>query len=634
MKRLILIPLILVYVSIAGYSKVWTLSDSNLAIQFDDQKISLTVKDNRCKKVWEQVPFRDNYSVSDMSQKSNTLDFILTGTIRIGITITLSAESDVIYTLTADAKAGFTDMAFPSAFKTPDKSHYLLYTDGEGMLLPADDNEYPLGNGITYNCGGGLSMAWMGVVDNKLETGYMAILETPFDAALRTKREAGLVTFSTVWLPSMGQFGYSRTVRFHFFDKGGYVAQCKLYRDYIWNKNKVITLREKQNRFPAIAKMIGSPHIYVWDNAREVGFAREMKASGIDKAFILWDANHYPYPEIDYDSRLKEIGYCSGVYDLYTDTHYRDTAFYRKDEEGPTRFARTGYPGMFYKITAINKEGKTYFNSFGHTTCPSVMRPIMTKRIERELKEYPHESYFLDVYQANGLFECYSPDHPLSRQQFAEEVIKNYKMVEDKYNQFMGGEWGAEFTGSSSVYCHGMMTLQRTWFGSDITKKGTIYYYGDWSNNPRPSQMLGTRVAPDKYLKYSINEYTRVPLYELVYHDAMVTSWRWEDANHHAPEIWWKKDLFNILYGSAPLWSIDRDRWEAYKNTFVQSYKNICPWLQQIGYDELVSHRFVTSDHEVQESIFSSGKRAVVNFGNSAYIFEGKTISPKGFILI
>ena len=633
MKNFILLLILIAFPSTL-LSKIWTLSDSNLKVQFDDQGLFLIVKDNRCNKVWEQVPFKENFVASRISQKGNSIDFILSGTLKIGVNITLSAESDLIFTLSADAKAPFTEMGFPTAFKTPDKSHYLLYTDGEGMLLPADDTEYPLGNGITYNCGGGLSMAWMGVVDNQFETGYMAMLETPYDAALRTKREDGLDTFSTVWLPSLGQFGYSRTVRYSFFSTGGYVAQCKKYRDYIWKKNNVITLKEKQKRFPAIEKMIGSPHIYVWDNAREVSFAKEMKAAGISKAFILWDANHYPYPEIDYDDRLKELGYASGVYDLYTDTHYRDTVFYKKDETGPTRFSRTGYPGLFKEITAIKNDGKTYFNSFGHTTCPAVMRQYMSKRIERELKEFPHETYFLDVYQANGLFECYSPDHPLTRQQFAEEVIKNYKMIEDKYNQYIGGEWGAEFTGSSSVYCHGMMTLQRTWFGSDITKQGTIYYYGDWRNNPKPTQMLGTRVAPDKYLKYSINEYTRVPLYELVYHDAMVTSWRWEDGNHHTPEIWWKKDLFNILYGSAPLWSIDRERWESYKNTFIQSYKNIGPWLDQIGYDEMLSHRFVTADHSVQETVFSSGKRAIANFSSNEVEFEGKNIGPKSFILL
>jgi hypothetical protein len=633
-KNHLIILLLFSFFSFTGNAKVWIISDKNLEVTFNDKLLSFSVEDKRCNKVWEQVPFKEGFILTKIDQKGNSLDLILTGSIKLSLNITLSAVSDLIFTLSADPEAEFTELEFPSAFRTHDKTYYLLETDGEGLLLPADDIEYPLGNGVTYNCNGGLAMAWMGVVDNKFETGYMAILETPYDGALRTERDNGLVTFSTVWLPSMGKFAYSRKVRYCFFDKGGYIAQCKNYREYIWKKNNVITLMEKKKRFPAIAKMIGSPHIYVWDNAREVRFIKDMKSSGIDKAFILWDANHTPYPEIDFDSRLKELGYCSGVYDLYTDIQYRDSVFYKKDETGPNRFARSGYPGLFYELSARKKDGKTYFNNYGHTTCPSVMQPYMAARIERELKEFPHESYFLDVYQANGLFECYSTKHPLTRQQFAEEVIKNYKMVEDKYNQFIGGEWGAEYTGSSSVYVHGMMTLQRTWFESDINKRGTIYYYGDWRNNQKPSIMIGTNVAPDKYLKYSINEYTRVPLYELVYHDAMVTSWRWEDGNSHNPEIWWKKDLFNILYGSAPMWSIDRERWESYKNTFIQSYKNIGPWLEQIGYDEMVSHRFVTDDHEVQESVFSSGKRAVVNFGNNDYVFEGKVIKPRGFILL
>jgi hypothetical protein len=258
----------------------------------------------------------------------------------------------------------------------------------------------------------------------------------------------------------------------------------------------------------------------------------------------------------------------------------------------------------------------------------------MEKRIERELKEYRHESYFLDVYQANGLFECYSPEHPLTRQQFAEAATNNFKIIEDKYNQFPGGEWGADYTGSSSIYNHGMMTLQRTWWGTGAEKKGTIYYSGDWKNNSRPTQMVGTRVATDTYLKYSVSDYLRVPLYDLVYHDAILSSWGWEDGNHHSPEIWWKKDLFNILYGTVPLWILDRNRWEEYKQTFIGSYKIICPWLQQIAYDELVSHRFVTADHKVQETTFSSGRKAVVNFGDTAFVYNKKTIKPKGFIML
>ncbi len=32
----------------------------------------------------------------------------------------------------------------------------------------------------------------------------------------------------------------------------------------------------------------------------------------------------------------------------------------------------------------------------------------------------------------------------------------------------MGGEWGADFTGSNSIFVDGMMTLQRTWWADVV----------------------------------------------------------------------------------------------------------------------------------------------------------------------
>ena len=631
--QLIIISAVIILSKLNLQAENWILADSHLEVRFDDQTALLSVTDKRCNKIWEQSALKEHFTVKKTEQKGNSLKVKLSGKQELDVTFVLTASSSLEVTLNTEEKISIQNFAFPSAFKATDKNHYLLLTDGEGLLLPVDDTEYPVGASQPYFCGGGLAMAWMGMVDNQLNTGYMAILNTPYDATLRTKRENGLVAFEPLWLPSMEKFGYERKVTYHFFDKGGYVVQAKTYRDYIWKKNNVITLKEKQKRFPAMDKMIGGVHIYVWDKARNIEFAKELKSSGIDKALILWDANHTPYPEIGFDNQLKELGYATGGYELFTDLKTRDTATYEVDPDGPMRFVHTVYPGKFNQLAARKSDGKTYFNQFGHTTCPEAIRLEIYRKVEAKLKEFPHETFFLDVYQANGLFECYSKDHRLTREQFANAVVKNHQIVEDKYNQYLGGEWGAEYVNVHVAYVHGMMTLQRTWWGSGIEKPGTIYYTGDWKSNPRPKQMVGTRVANETYLKYSINEYTRVPLYELVYHDAVVTSWRWEDGNHHTPEIWWKKDLFNMLYGSAPLWNLDRERWEEYKNTFIESYQNVCPWLQQIAYDELVSHRFVSPDHKVQESVFASGKMIVVNIGDSDVEFEGNTIKAKRFLI-
>ncbi|MDP2889099.1 MAG: hypothetical protein Q8P34_09065 [Bacteroidota bacterium] len=268
MIKPITISIFLTLMVLSAYSKVWTLSDSKLEVRFDDQTALFSVTDKRCNKVWEQLPLKDQCTVKKTEQNGNSLNMKLSGKHELDVTFVLTANSALEISLNADDKISIQNFAFPSAFKAPDNNHYVLLTDSEGLLLSVDDTEYPVGGNQPYFCGGGLAMAWMGMVDNQFNTGYMAILNTPYDATMRTKRENGLVAFEPLWLPSIEKFGYERKVTYHFFDKGGYVAQEKAYRDYIWKKNNVISLKEKGKRFPAMDKMMGTVHIYVWDKAR------------------------------------------------------------------------------------------------------------------------------------------------------------------------------------------------------------------------------------------------------------------------------------------------------------------------------------------------------------------------------
>jgi len=641
-----------------GAQKKWIIENDTLEVCFILPNKIFRIKDKRLNKVWEQVPLNVDILIKSVSQTGNILtlelasgcdftrcasvcggegggrDFVLAAcTVRdFTANIELTAGSELVFTVSSEPGAPLDKFYFPAAIAAPDKNHYVLQTDSEGLLLPVDDTFYPMGESPLFYCGGGPGMAWIGVTDIKFETGYMAIFETPFDVSVLLKKENELITFAPVWYSSMGQFGYDRKIRYVFFDQGGYVAQCKRYRAYIWPKNHVVTLSDSIKRFPAIEKIVGAVHIYVWDKAREVGFAQEMKDSGIDKALLLWDANHLPYPSPDYEDMAKELGYGVGGYELFSDIK-TETDPYDENQTKPA-LRRTSYPGLFENIVLRKKDGSTYGNEFGTYTCPEAVRPEIIKRVEKELAVYQHETYFVDVYQANGIYECYNTEHRLSRRQYAEAIIKSYELLQNRYHVFLGAEFGSDFAGSNIIYAHGMMTLQRTWFNSEINDKGTIYYYGNWEDNERPSIMLTARTATNTYLKYSINEYTRVPLYELVYHDAIVSSWRWEDCNHHSPEIWWKKDLFNILYGSAPLWSLDDTVWTRYKQSFIDSYKKICPWLSQICCDELVSHQFITEDHKIQESIFAPGKSVIVNFGEDGWQYEGGIIEAHGFITI
>ncbi|MDZ7605439.1 MAG: hypothetical protein U5K79_07575 [Cyclobacteriaceae bacterium] len=206
MLKQITISIFLTMMVFSAYSKVWTLSDSRLHIRFDDQTVLLSVTDKRCKQSVGTAPVeRSVFSKRKSERKGNSLNVKLSGKYELDVIFVLTESSTLEVSLKADEKISMESFAFPSAIKAPDKNHYMLLTDSEGLLLSVDDAEYPVGENGPYFCGGGLAMAWMGMVDNQFNTGYMAILNTPYDATLRTKRENGLVASEPLWMPSDGK---------------------------------------------------------------------------------------------------------------------------------------------------------------------------------------------------------------------------------------------------------------------------------------------------------------------------------------------------------------------------------------------------------------------------------------------
>ena len=131
----------------------------------------------------------------------------------------------------------------------------------------------------------------------------------------------------------------------------------------------------------------------------------------------------------------------------------------------------------------------------------------------------------------------------------------------------------------------------------------------------------GGKLGPWKdYEKYGIGHAFRVPLWELVFHDCVVSTWYWGDSNDFllkaAPEVTAKKDAFNILYGTIPMfWANEEGSWRTARDVFLQSYRNTCKLHEAIAGAEMLSHEFVTADRAVQRTRFSDGTEVVVNFG-------------------
>jgi len=137
--------------------------------------------------------------------------------------------------------------------------------------------------------------------------------------------------------------------------------------------------------------------------------------------------------------------------------------------------------------------------------------------------------------------------------------------------------------------------------------------------------------VPPRVAKYQTGEAYRLPLWELVYHECVCAHWYWGDYNNKLPELWAKRDLFNMLYGTMGMFVLNKKKWIADKDRFVRSYRLTSPIARATGYSEMIDHRMLSPDRTVQESRFADGTVVTVNFGKSPCLLpDGRRIEGGG----
>jgi Glycosyl hydrolases related to GH101 family, GH129/Carbohydrate family 9 binding domain-like len=476
----------------------------------------------------------------------------------------------------------------------------------DGLLFDCDDMRW---RGTRMHTGGDLDMPWVLVTD--LVQGYLILADTPDDAviSLEAVDMAGKPRLSPAltWDNSKGQFRYPRRVIVSFTDRGGYVALCKRYREHAKQLGYLATQREKEKRLPEVALLAGAPDVW---GAWGLDFCRQAKAAGIDRMLVNWRGSKADMEEV------KRLGYLVGEYDNYVDI-----------QDGPLGSGPTKAPIPAAAIKNADGSPSIGWVTWDKKTTYMQLCAALAKRdaellIPPLLERAPFNARFLDVTTAMGLRECYDVEHPLTRTEWrqANEALADYVTG---LGLVLGGEHGRWYGAKMYNYWEGMQS-------------GGFYSWPAGHvgvNIPQKREEIG-----EDYLKYGIGHYYRVPLYELCFHDCVTSTWYWGDSTGHlytaAPEIADKQDAFNVLYGTIPLYWVSQPysfNWRDPKlrERLLQSYRNTCKLHEQVFYDEMLSHEFVTDDHAVQRTRFASGIEATVNFGEQPY-----AVSQRGKVYV
>jgi len=601
---------------------VLTVNNSALSLTLDTDLATLTVVDLRTNTIWNQQPVSKDIiverAVNEQPGVIRTTMFFSQLGLEIEATIKLQ-ENDAEFTVEVSGNGNMTDsLRFPQPFETG-KGTYLVVPLNEGISYPVEDTSISPTRLATYAGDGGISMAFWGVTDG--DKGQMAIIQTPNDAEIRIDRDQGNLYVAPEWDSQKGQFGYPRSLRYVFFDHGGYVAMCKQYRAYAEAIGFLKTLKQKIQENPNVAMLIGAVDIWSAPPLEEspsdkLAIAGEMKSLGMNRT--LWNtlgdvAEAVPASFIQ---SMNQMGILTSRYDDYQDV--MDPANYAFLKSNPPYWwPKDAWPtdvvigpdGKWVKGWSVTgKDGKQY--SCGVLSDQQALKYAV--RIVEELKTRPYLARFIDTTTASSWLEDYSPNHSLTRSQSSQWRMQLLQYVSGQTGMVTGSETGIDPAVPYVSYFEGMLSL--------------VPYRPDGPTD----QILST--VPDNVAKFQVGYAYRLPLWELVYHDCVVSYWYWNDYNNKIPAIWDKKDLFNILYGTPPMFMLNKDTWNSNKARFLQSYNNVSPVARLVGLSEMTGHQFLTTDRSVQQTSFENGVTITVNFGQSPFnLPDGTTVLPMGF---
>ena len=474
-------------------------------------------------------------------------------------------------------------------------------------------------------------LPFIAITDLKTGEGYGILADTPDDAVvgmLKTPLGAKATTCvpQVAWMPTLRHFGETpRAYRFVFVDKGGYVTVAKAFRSWAQKNGYLVTLRDKAWHNPNVNKLMGAADI--WDG-NSLEFCKLAKSYNIDKLLINGQFNAQDMKQ------AANMGYLLGKYDVYTDIYNNKETINASSAPLPGHAVQKA-DGTTMKAWTTFDGSRTSWKR-----CTALIPAAAKICMPPDLAKYPYNARFLDVTTSEGLYECYNPDHPMTRsdkRRYSEEVSHYMANWQTGYlNLVTGGEHGKWWCAKDMHYVEGMQSgghANYSWPAGHLKRPESKTH--DPRNPDKPTNAFTTR-----YEVYGVGPKFRVPLWDLVFHDCITTTWYWGDSTDFlikaAPEITPRKDAFNVLYASMPMyWMNKQGLWKNDRNAFLRSYFHATKVHEAVGMEEMTAHYFLNSDRTVQMTSFADGTDVIVNMDPTPQIVTLKdrqyTLPCNGF---
>ncbi|WP_246155150.1 glycoside hydrolase [Saccharopolyspora hirsuta] len=475
---------------------------------------------------------------------------------------------------------------------------------GEGIAVPVADewwNSEQAGLvGTEAAVVGGLTMPFWGTSLPGLGASYIA--ESDIGTALRFTSEQGRLRASASheFSPRESTMDYRMTFA---ITDGGPIAAARDYRDWLQHHGGITPLREKIARNPEVGKLIGAFHAYTWGRARTAEGVQRLRDLGIDRMWLGYDADDEPMDE-QAVAAAKQAGFLVGPYDSWANAQ----------EPGQADNPASKWPDPVWPDACVREADGGVLPGFGGRGCylssEAFRRAEPTQHLmadrTREFTANGANSYFLDVDAAGELHSDHSPAHPMAKEQDRRNRLDRMAWLSGQL--VLGSETAGSWANGVLSYNHGSVTpvTDQLW---KLEKDKQSW--GGYAPQGAPAFFFKPVRLPADVAKAMYAPEYRVPLYQAVLHDSVISTERWELSWSKLPDQSKNRAMLAMLHNIPLNLVLDESELDSHGAQIAQLQRFFEPLHRAAATEPLADFRWLTPDHLVQRTSFGDGALTV-----------------------
>jgi hypothetical protein len=248
------------------------------------------------------------------------------------------------------------------------------------------------------------------------------------------------------------------------------------------------------------------------------------------------------------------------------------------------------------------------------------------------LKNVPYSYYFVDCDAYGEVYDDYSPLHRTCQADDAQARVDRLAWISDTFGLVIGSEGGSSYAAGVIHVAEGMFGPVFGWGDPDLTDKNSDYYLGQYYPPDGPMVFVKQVPMKERYQYFYYDPRFRLPLYEVVFHDSVVTTHQWANSSLKYSNVLDTVALTELLYMVAPLYHMNLDEFDKHREVMKKHYTFFSPLHRKVGFAQMTNFNWLSADQMLQSTVFNNDVEIVANFSQELHRYKEFEIPARSIL--